>query len=291
VIDVGTQQTRGGIEWIPMGLEEFRAYLSISLLMGIKKLPSTRHYWVRNDPLLHCPEISGIMTHDRFEQITRCLHIANAPSNATDHSSPTYEKLHKLRWMIDEVRTRFKAMWSLNQQITVDESMVMYNGKYCPVRQYMPFKPIRFGIKVWAAADAISKYLWNFEVYCGKQGNPYDAVLLSDTEVGHGMESPDDNVRAGKGEGLQGRNVIMSLLEDLHGRGHILTTDNFFTSVPLFLDLLEKGIMATGTLRWNRKYVPRGMFAKTITKKQTLGWVDYRMHKEHQLCCMVWKDK
>jgi hypothetical protein len=67
--------------------------------------------------------------------------------------------------------------------------------------------------------------------------------------------------------------------------------DNFFTSVPLFLDLLEKGIMATGTLRGNRKYVPRGMFAKTITKKKTLGWIDYHMHKERQVYCIVWKDK
>jgi hypothetical protein len=49
--------------------------------------------------------------------------------------------------------------------------------------------------------------------------------------------------------------------------------------------------MATGTLRGNRKYVPRGMFAKTITKKKTLGWIDYHMHKERQVCCIVWKDK
>jgi hypothetical protein len=42
--------------------------------------------------------------------------------------------------------------------------MVMYKGKYCMVRQYMPKKLVRFGIKVWAATDAISKYLWNFKV-------------------------------------------------------------------------------------------------------------------------------
>jgi hypothetical protein len=50
--------------------------------------------------------------------------------------------------MLDEVREQFKAMWSPNQQLTVDESMLRYKGNYCPVKQYMPKKPIRFGIKI-----------------------------------------------------------------------------------------------------------------------------------------------
>jgi hypothetical protein len=50
-----------------------------------------------------------------------------------------------------------------------------------------------------------------------------------------------------------------------------VTTNNFFTSVPLFLDLLDNGIMAIGTLRGNQKYVPQEMFAKKVTKKRTLG--------------------
>jgi hypothetical protein len=76
--------------------------------------------------------------------------------------------------MLDEVRERFKYMWAPNHQITVDESMVMYKGMYCPIRQYMPLKLVCFGIKICAVADALSKYLWNFEVYCGKYGNPHD---------------------------------------------------------------------------------------------------------------------
>jgi hypothetical protein len=69
-------------------------------------------------------------------------------------------------------------------------------------------------------------------------------------------------------------------MQDLGGCGHILTTDNYFTYVPLFLDLLETGTMATGTLRGNRKYVPKYIFAKSYIKKQPIGWTDYRMHDE-----------
>jgi hypothetical protein len=57
---------RGGLGWIPLGLAEFRAYLSICLLMGVKKLPPTRLYWSIENPLLNCSVISQIMTYDRF---------------------------------------------------------------------------------------------------------------------------------------------------------------------------------------------------------------------------------
>jgi hypothetical protein len=36
---------------------------------------------------------------------------------------------------------------------------------------------------------------------------------------------------------------------------------------------------------------PPGNVCKIITKKQTMGWVDYYMHKERQMCYMVWTDK
>jgi hypothetical protein len=91
-----------------------------------------------------------------------------------------------------------------------------------------------------------------------------------------------------KEEGLQGRNVVKDLFMDLYGRRHIVTTNNFFTSVPLFLDLLENGIMdMKGTLKGNWKFVPRAMFAKIITKTKDLSWVDYCMHQNRK----IWKDK
>jgi hypothetical protein len=83
-----------------------------------------------------------------------------------------------------------------------------------------------------------------------------------------GPSEDDIVVRSGKGEGLHGRNVVKDLLRDLGGRGHIVNTNNLFTSVPLFLDLLENGIMATWKLRDNRKYVPKSMFTKKSQRKR-----------------------
>jgi hypothetical protein len=142
----------------------------------------------------------------------------------------------------------------------VDEGMIMYKGKYCPIRQYMLLKP--------EAADALSKYLWNFKIYCGKSGNPYDGDGNdSSTDFPPMSPMPEDCPRSGKGGGFYGRNIVNGLIKDLHGRGHIVTTDNYFTSMPLFMELLENGTMATRTLRANQKYVPKAMFAKKRTKK------------------------
>ena len=150
----------------------------------------------------------------------------------------------------------------------------------------MPKKPVCFGIKIWAAADAISKYLWNFEVYCGKHGNPCDDGMESDLDLEYGGSMAEEDLPSRTRNGLQGRNIVKDSMKDLGGRAHIVTMDNFFTSVPLYLDLLENGIMAMGTLRANRKYVPHAMYDKNITKKQSMGWMDYHMHEEEQF--VVW---
>lgn len=143
----------------------------------------------------------------------------------------------------------------------------------------MPKKPIRFGLKVWALADVVSKYMWDFEIYCGKGGNPHDNDG-NDNALGSNFDIEVQSMptRSGPGEGFSGRKVVKDFMKDLAGHGHIVTTDNYFTFVPLFLDLLKSGTMVTGTLRANRKMCRRVFLPKKITKKQDIGWMDYRMH-------------
>jgi hypothetical protein len=82
--------------------------------MEVKKLPFTRFYWSRKETLFHYSVISQIMTREQFELITRYLHIANALAHVMDRNSATYDKLHKVCWLVDEVWDRFKTMWTPN---------------------------------------------------------------------------------------------------------------------------------------------------------------------------------
>lgn len=48
----------------------------------------------------------------------------------------------------------------LGPNVTVDERLVAFRAR-CPFRQYMPTKPAKYGIKIWAACDANTSYALN----------------------------------------------------------------------------------------------------------------------------------
>ena len=119
----------------------------------------------------------------------------------------------------------------LGQFETIDEIIVRYKGKYgLGMKKCMPNKPVKFGFKIWIATNSESKYLHNFQVYTG-------ADLKK-------------NLCGAKGrEAKIGYEVLMHLMQDLHGLGHVIVMDNFFTSPRLLVDLFEKGTMGTCTVR------------------------------------------
>lgn len=267
------KKLRGGDTWFALHPPELRAFLAISLYMGIKIEPNVRSYWEKSCDFLWCPVISSIMTRNRYEHIIRCLHVHNDHAATTDRSSGDFDKLVKLRWLLDEIRDRCKGMWNLGNKVTVDEMMVQYKGKYCLIRQYMPKKPTKWGIKVWCLTDSTSRYVWTFDVYCGaNKGVP-------------GIKGSK------KGEAKQGANVVHALLEGLENRGHIVVMDNFFSSVPLFMELLGKGTYATGTVRADRIGLPTALAKKSLYAKSPQGHLEWRMHASKKLSAIVWVDK
>ena len=50
--------------------------------------------------------------------------------------------------------------------------------------------------------------------------------------------------------------VVIRLLENKFNKGYSVFVDNFYTSPNLFLDLFNKGVSGTGTVRTNRKNFP-----------------------------------
>ena len=93
----------------------------------------------------------------------------------------------------------------------------------------MKKKPIKWGFKFWFRCGAKYGYLYEFDMYLGKEGN---------TEFG------------------LGETVIPSLCQKLKDTHCFVFFHNFFTSPALLVRLLEIGIYATGTVRANRKNRP-----------------------------------
>ena len=60
-------------------VEELKAYLGFMIVMGINRLPEIRDYW-STDEKMHNTFIASRITRDRFEQISRYLHLVNNTS-------------------------------------------------------------------------------------------------------------------------------------------------------------------------------------------------------------------
>jgi hypothetical protein len=144
--------------------------------------------------------------------------------------------------LVNIIRDNYKRVWKLGKLCTIDEMMIRYKGTYCFLQQYMPQKPQKWSIKVWCLACSVTKFVWNFTIYCGKE------------EATSTVES------IARGEPKLTHKVVMKLVKDIEGKGHVIAMDNFFTTVGLFQELAEKTIYATRTLRSK----PVGMPSKTL---------------------------
>ena len=221
-------------EFTPTTVEEMKIFIAINILTGIKKLPSYRDYWSSNS-MLRDPYISSLMTVKRFSWFLTNLHLTDN-SLEPKPNDPNSDKLYKLRPLLDTLNRNFKENFDPGQHQAVDETMIKFTER-STVIQYSPIKPIKRGYKAWVRADS-SGYVCKFEIYTGKKGN-----------------SPETNL---------GPRVVKDLTEELTGKNHQVYFDNFFTSVPLMIELRRKNIFACGTVRKKR----RGLPVSTIDDKK-----------------------
>ena len=236
--------------------EEIRAYLGFAILMGINRLPEIRDYWSTDENLRYAP-IADRITRDRFEEITRYLHFADnekLPSRGEDG----YSRLQKVDPIISSLKDRFKSTYYPNCQLSVDEAMIPFKGR-SSMKQYLLLKPVKRGFKVWAMADALNGYLYDFNVYTGATG-------VRETGLGE--------------------NVVLTLSESVKGKHHQLYFDNFFTSFTLLEKLLSQGTYGCGTIRTNRKNFPSNMTDEA--KKFKRGESTFRQCGN--IVATAWKD-
>lgn len=150
--------------WTDLTVDELKAYIGCHIIMGIHKLPQTQLYW-SSDPMLRVSAVADTMTLKRFEKITQNWHINNN-EHVLPKSHSEYDKLHKLRPLLDLLNKNIGKIYSPSSFVTIDESMIAFKGR-CVLKQYMPLKPIKRGYKVWCLADAVTGFVIAFIVYTG----------------------------------------------------------------------------------------------------------------------------
>ena len=125
---------------------------------------------------------------------------------------PGYDKLGKVRPVINHCSRVFQDSYNPHCECAVDEAMIPFQGR-STLKQYLPMKPVKRGIKVWVRADSHNGYFSQFDVYRGKGSNTSPELGL-------------------------GGSVVKQLTRPLVGKYHHVFMDNFFTSPALFDVLL-----------------------------------------------------
>jgi len=77
-------------------------------------------------------------------------------------------EMKELRWVFEHFVDNCKNAYSVSECITIDEELQAFRGR-CSFKMYIPNKPAKYGIKIFAVCDAINFHTSNLEIYAGVQ--------------------------------------------------------------------------------------------------------------------------
>ena len=250
--------------WKPVTYEEMKIFFALVISMGLTKKNDISDYW-STEEVLSTPLFGKSMSKDRFLLILSNLYLADNET-AIPRGEPGHDKLHKVRPFISMIKANF-GKYDPEQDLSFDEGTCPFKGRV-HFRVYNPNKPNKFGMKLYQVCEASSGYCLGFDVYHGDT----DCIAAVDT-----LESLDDNGHPSDHYAnlTTTSKIVLGLLTmtGLLWKGHHVYMDNNYTSPELFEELDIVNTYACGTVRVNRKGVPK---AFPNVKKMKQGDVIFR---------------
>lgn len=219
-----------------------KAFIGIILFMGMVDLPSLESYWRRDGPF-RATYVQVRFTRKRFEDILHHLHIAD-----NEKEGALEDPTAKFATFLNLLNSVCQQAWNLHFSFSIDEAMVKFQGRL-KFLQYAPDKPEKWGIKLFKLCDSAG-YMFVCDVYTGARTDKEDDEAAMDR-------------------------VVKSLVAPLTGqKPYHLYCDNAYTSIPLALWLQKHAIYITGTLRSNRKFIPKEIKSAELIEKGDSVWIN-----------------
>lgn len=242
---------------LPTNLVELKALIGLLYLAGTLRARrlNLKDLWGKDGTGFEAFRLT--MSRTRFEFLLRALRFDNINTRA---DRITVDKFTHIRELFEEFVSRCIRYYSVSEYVTIDEMLEGFRGR-CPFRQYISNKPEKYGVKVFSLADARTFYTYNMEVYAGKQPEgPYKV----------------DN---------SGKSIVERLVQPISGSGRNVTTDNWYTSIPLSETLLKyHKLTNVGTVRKNKRELPP-IFVQTKNRQENSSLFAFR--EEHTLLSYV----
>ncbi|KFM67881.1 PiggyBac transposable element-derived protein 4, partial [Stegodyphus mimosarum] len=147
------------------------------------------------------------------------------------------DKLAAVRELFADFNENCQKTYTIGKYVTIDEKW----GR-CSFCRYIPSKPAKYGIKIFALVESRNFYSYNMEIYVGQEPKGSFRVENSPLEITKCLWTP------------------------LFKSGENITMDNWCMSYLLAKELLSKKLTIIGTLKRNKDEIPTEIVEKKTKK-------------------------
>lgn len=149
--------------------DEIMVVIGCLLVMSFNRVPHMWMYWSKNKSVRN-ETIATAISRDRFMLLHSKLYF-NHPSkpNGAEKTYYTSELIRCLIYTFNRYRTEATHQ-------SIDEFMVKFKGRTA-MKQYVPIKPVKKGMKGFCRADADTGYVYYFYVYQGQEKQTLEGTL------------------------------------------------------------------------------------------------------------------
>lgn len=164
---------------------------------------------------------------------------------------------YKIQPLVDLIIANFRKIYTPDAVVVVDESIVPFQGRLF-FRQYIPTKAHKYGLKIYKLCTS-EGYTWSYLIYSGESEKLFNLDVSG--------------------------SIVVKLSDDLLDEGRLIITDNFYTSIPLAMYMKSRGTDLCGTIRTNRKGLPKDVMAAELKQGEIAA------QQKGNITVLKWKDR
>ena len=274
-----TKKLVHGRVWVETNYHELLMFLVEDMHIGLGGYTTDREYFKKKSQGLFdapCFQLRTGIGYARFMQLRKffCMRRTREEDVIRDPTNPrnnkTKSKTHMLDEFMETLQERWGALLEPGNCYAIDESMIPWYGKYCPIRVYIKGKPFKYGMKLWQLDDWPTGYCRGFRMYPGR-----------------GDRWPHETPESMLGWSYAER-VVLCLTRNLPGGSFFTIDRNFMTPKLAVYMKKERHMYVTGTMKRNTKYIDKEiLFKKSVTvPRGFFNWSEDSVNGVTQCCWM-----
>jgi hypothetical protein len=267
------------MKWKPTNYHELLMFLVVEMHVATGEHATAEEYWQHTADGLWVATCMGArsgISWSRYRQLRKFFCLVKTLPEDVHSEGPrkgrTISKTHMVDALQKALQRNFVSLSEAGNSFAIDESMVPWYGKYCPIKVYIKGKPYKYGMKIWSCCDAQTGYLRYFKLYTG---------------AGDRWDWETDESMAGWS---YAERVVLALSRDLP-RGCYFTVDRFFMTPRLAAYMKEvQGKYVTGTMMANRAGLDKAIqFKKSATRAR--GYYNWSVDDRTGVVQTCWMDR